>query len=72
MSELIKFNKVIILNEWSFEHLLKVLQILLYHMQETNKNLKMTTQFFRFNLVDSILYRGAKELRFEWESIKNE
>jgi len=61
-----KFEKILILNDYSFDSIRDNVNRLLYCMKETNEHYETYTVFMRFRLIDSDKYRNAKELILEW------
>lgn len=66
---LIKFNKIVTLNDDSFDVIFLATQKLMYCMKETNEKQKMRTEFFNLRLKYSEKNLFGKDLVLEWYAI---
>jgi hypothetical protein len=65
-NELIKYEKIITLNDYSFDMIEYFTKILMNFMHEKNKNDGTFTKFFLLRLKDSENSPFAKDLVLEW------
>jgi hypothetical protein len=68
--EMIKFEKSILLNDDSYEFILKCTQLLFNCMKETNEIHKTRTEFLFLRLKYPEYHRAEKELKLEWACVK--
>ena len=64
--KLVKYEKIITLNDHSFEMIKRNSMILMYFMEEKNREDRTFTEFFQLRLKDSEKNQFAKDLVLEW------
>jgi len=65
-----RFQKIITVNDESYETISHCVQKLIFYMYNTNPNPNI--EYFRFRLKDSEMGIGAKDLMLEWVCIKSD
>lgn len=70
--ELIKFEKIITINNYSTEDIKRFVHMLFICMDETNNKHNCITQFLNMTLKDSQRSSFAKDLKLEWACVKND
>jgi hypothetical protein len=67
--ELVKFANIITLNDYSEKTIRYAVNTLIAHMEQTNRDYQMSTEYFSVRLKDSEKSPFAKDLLFEWASL---
>jgi hypothetical protein len=64
--ELVKYEKIITLNDTSFDIICKTTKTLLCFMEENNSKEGMYTEFFCLRFTDSERNNFGKDLKLQW------